>query len=215
MTTELKKTEKLVTAIYLVTSFFDEKEPMRWRLRELGAHLLSSKEKRQVVPEIIGLLTVGKNAGLISDMNYEIIHREFSRLVPEDSSLESLLERNIPEPAPKVVENPVEKPSFYLSSTVERQVPGPVIKDIPTDEVHDKKGLKEFGVVAVKKNGRQSVIINILKRKKEIMIKDVSPLISGCSEKTIQRELSAMVATGILRKIGDKRWSRYALAQNA
>ena len=76
------------------------------------------------------------------------------------------------------------------------------------------KPLKQYGAVSVKKNSRQSVIIGLLKRKKEIMIKDVSPLISGCSEKTIQRELSAMVAAGILRKIGDKRWSRYSLAQN-
>ena len=44
------------------------------------------------------------------------------------------------------------------------------------------------------------------------MIKDVSPLISGCSEKTIQRELLAMVYAGILRKMGEKRWSRYSLA---
>ena len=72
--------------------------------------------------------------------------------------------------------------------------------------------LKEFGAISVKKNSRQSIIINILKRKKEIMIKDVSPLINGCSEKTIQRELSSMVDLGILKKIGEKRWSRYSLA---
>ena len=44
------------------------------------------------------------------------------------------------------------------------------------------------------------------------MIKDVSPLIGGFSEKTIQRELAAMVQAGILRKVGEKRWSRYSLA---
>jgi hypothetical protein len=44
------------------------------------------------------------------------------------------------------------------------------------------------------------------------MIKDVSPLVTGCSEKTIQRELSAMVRSGILKKVGEKRWSRYSLA---
>ena len=82
-------------------------------------------------------------------------------------------------------------------------------------EIDERLTLKEFGAISVKKNSRQSIIINILKRKREIMIKDVTPLINGCSEKTIQRELSAMVATGILKKIGEKRWSRYTLAQNA
>ncbi|NCN08031.1 hypothetical protein GW944_00480, partial [Candidatus Parcubacteria bacterium] len=74
------------------------------------------------------------------------------------------------------------------------------------------KDLKNFGAVSVKKNSRQSIIINVLKRKKEIMIKDISPLIDGCSEKTIQRELLAMVNSGILKKEGEKRWSRYSLA---
>jgi predicted HTH transcriptional regulator len=72
--------------------------------------------------------------------------------------------------------------------------------------------LKKFGAVSVKKNSRQSIIISLLKRKKEIMIKDVSPLINGCSEKTIQRELLEMVSLGLLRKLGEKRWSRYTLA---
>ena len=67
--------------------------------------------------------------------------------------------------------------------------------------------------MAVKKNSRQSTIINLLKRKKEIMIKDVSPLIDGCSEKTIQRELMSMVHSGTLKKVGEKRWSRYSLAR--
>ena len=66
--------------------------------------------------------------------------------------------------------------------------------------------------MALKKNGRQSVILNLLKKKGEIMIKDVSPLIEGVSEKTIQRELLTLVKSGILRKEGEKRWSKYFLA---
>jgi predicted HTH transcriptional regulator len=79
-----------------------------------------------------------------------------------------------------------------------------------TEYVKDKP--KEFGAVSVKKNSRQGIIIAILKRKKDIMIKDVSSLIPGCSEKTIQRELLAMVQAGVLKKIGEKRWSHYVLA---
>jgi DNA-binding HxlR family transcriptional regulator len=83
---------------------------------------------------------------------------------------------------------------------------------LPEQKTGERPALKEFGAVSVKKNSRQSTIIALLKRKKEIMIKDVSPLIPGCSEKTIQRELSEMVETGILRKLGAKRWTRYTLA---
>ena len=201
---ETKKTEKLVTAIYMITSFFDDKEPMKWRLRELGNGLISHKDVPSTVTHILTLLTVAKNTGLVSDMNYEIIHREFSRLLPESTNLQGFFgqpEEALPAPTSKV------ERSIYISSSI-ASTPAPIV-----ETAKDKAPLvKEFGVVAVKKNSRQSVIINLLKRKKEIMIKDVSPLIDGVSEKTIQRELLAMVKAGILNKIGEKRWSRYTLA---
>ena len=36
-----KKTEKLVTALYMVTSFLSDSEPLKWKLRENGVALLS------------------------------------------------------------------------------------------------------------------------------------------------------------------------------
>ena len=211
MNTDLKKTEKLVAAIYMLTSFFDSKEPMKWRLRELGSQLLSfSAESKNTVLEIISLLTVGKNAGLISDMNFNIIHREFSRLLPEQITLDDMFEK----PMLKEANLAPEKRSLYVASSVASAPSAPIIKDKPYIHTEqEKKDLKEFGAVAVKKNSRQSIIIGLLKRKKEIMIKDVSPLIDGVSEKTIQRELLSMVSQKILKKEGEKRWSRYSLAE--
>jgi hypothetical protein len=203
---EIKKTEKLATAIYMLTSFFDEKEPMKWRLRELSAKLVAISDTHAVVQEIMSLLTVAKHAGLITDMNFEIIHREFSRLLPEPSTFQNLL---LSEPSKPVEPVPPAVPNLYVASSVVKDKP----VESPAQAVQVKAPLKEFGAVAVKKNNRQSVIIGLLKRKKEIMIKDVSPLIDGVSEKTIQRELLAMVQSGILKKEGEKRWSRYSLAQ--
>ena len=203
-----KRTEKLVSALYLLTSFFDEKEPMKWRLRELGGKLLAQKEPRNIVLETMSLLLVGKNAGLISEANFEIIYREFGNLAPQDS-LGEILSR--PEPALpeakhalEMVEKPQSKPDYLGSSVESRTVERPVIiKDKPRSD----------GVVSVKKNSRQATILALLKKKKEIIVGDVTPLIPGVSEKTIQRELLAMVSAGILHKIGEKRWSRYTLAE--
>jgi hypothetical protein len=222
MNTDQKKTEKLVAAIYMLTSFFDSKEPMKWRLRELGNSILSfSGESRNSVLEIISLLTVGKNAGLISDMNFEIIHREFSLLIPQQITLKDIFEKPLAKEAyeprellPSMQPKAPEKNTMYVASSVALAQSAPMIKDKAYTHVEsEKKDLKEFGAVAVKKNSRQSVIINLLKRKKEIMIKDVSPLIDGVSEKTIQRELLSMVSQKILKKEGEKRWSRYSLAE--
>jgi hypothetical protein len=59
---------------------------------------------------------------------------------------------------------------------------------------------------------RRATILGILQRKDRINIKDVSAVIKDCSEKTIQRELLALVAQGVLVKDGERRWSTYRLA---
>jgi hypothetical protein len=211
MYTDNKKTEKLASALYLLTSFFEEREPMKWRLRELAARLVSQKESKNAVLEIMGLLNVAKNAGLVSDTNFDIMHKQFALIAPEPiEEMFKLEAAEVPRALVPVEPTPEksEKPSLYVSSSVPAPVHhAPVIKDrIQKESIKD-------GVVAMKKNGRQSIILGLLKKKREIMIKDVVPLIDGVSEKTIQRELLAMVSSGILKKEGEKRWSRYTLAQ--
>jgi len=258
-----KKPEKLASAIYLITSFFSEQEPLKWRLRSLASELASlslylkdnfSREREQAgfelrssALEIITLFNVARNSGLVSDVNHEIISREMYKYlnsiglpvgVSEDGgnillssnffSIESsaskqpeLAEQNPQKDTstvldagkksntdlePKNVFNEEQSTKTEYLPRTEHFVPNRTARD------SKPKDLKDFSTVAVKKNARQSIIINLLKRKKEIMIKDVSPLIHNCSEKTIQRELLAMVKAGILKKEGEKRWSKYSLA---
>ena len=42
-------------------------------------------------------------------------------------------------------------------------------------------------------------------------VKDVLGVVAGVSEKTIQRELLALVDEGILKKEGERRWTLYSL----
>lgn len=58
---------------------------------------------------------------------------------------------------------------------------------------------------------RQSIIIDTLKVKDRLTVKDFSALIKGVSSKTIQRELLKLVSAGVLKKEGERRWSRYSL----
>lgn len=219
------KSQKLATAIYLITGFFSDNEPLKWKLRDLSSKLISVSllikdnhfkhnsgvlEMRAIITEITSLLLVLKQVGLISEMNYSIINQEFSSLLSLVSPSEEF------EPYGEIHI----KRNFFTTSEIAQEEISRVIAPTPTGravpkDIKDKttEDLKDFSVVAVKKNGRQSIIINLLKRKKEIMIKDVSPLINGCSEKTIQRELMSMVHNGVLNKIGEKRWSRYSLAK--
>ncbi len=196
----INRAEKLASAIYFITNFFTNEEPVKWRLRELSINLISNsfKDKVSIIKEVSSLFVVAKTNGLVSESNYEILNKELL-------SLEDLA--GIKSPLPLLMPSLAENPRQV------KPVESNLLKDnFVKDSVVEKPVLKEFGVVSVKKNNRQSVIINLLKRKKEVMIKDITPLISGCSEKTVQRELSSMVTLGLLKRMGEKRWSRYSLA---
>jgi DNA-binding transcriptional ArsR family regulator len=60
---------------------------------------------------------------------------------------------------------------------------------------------------------RQSAILDIVRSKGTVYIKDISMVIRDVSEKTIQRALSKLVGEGILEKRGERRWTAYSLAK--
>lgn len=271
MSNIIQKPERIASALYLITGFFSDQEPVKWKIRSLAGDLISLSmslisqmfkereaarlEIRSIVLELRGLTTVAKNAGLISEPNFNLLSQELSLYLEnlgfpagfegengapilsqnffttEDKSLKlESGDKTEPQADKREAQNLPYKPE-NISDTKQDLSQGHKTEkkgllddySLRTDSYskpsepreareHKERPLKEFGAVSVKKNSRQSVIISLLKRKKEIMIKDVSPLISGCSEKTIQRELSAMVQAGILRKTGEKRWSKYSLA---
>lgn len=63
------------------------------------------------------------------------------------------------------------------------------------------------------KSERQTLILSTISARGESSIKDLTDVIKGCSEKTIQRELIALVDSGSLLKTGERRWSRYSIAR--
>lgn len=94
--------------------------------------------------------------------------------------------------APKVV--PPTRPAFAPRATIS-----------PT-------GIIERPRQDVGRDDRRKIILALIKQKPALTVKDIAKSIPGVSEKTIQRELSAMVSDRILIKKGDRRWSTYSLA---
>jgi hypothetical protein len=242
-----QKVKKLAAAVYMITNFFDDHEPIKWSLRSLSTQLLkknialtdtifanssSTRDSiKEVILETVSLLEVASFAGLVSSMNVEVLKKEFTILLermelignPTSSNGVSTAEQffAVADPAPVTPSQQKSIPSIYKGETS----PAVQIKDnsnvlyseqlVPTQtdvsDTENRMKLREFSPVAVKKNKRQSAIINLLKRKKEIMIKDVVGIITDCSEKTIQRELLALVDEGVLKKEGERRWTKYSL----
>lgn len=78
--------------------------------------------------------------------------------------------------------------------------------------VKDTKVVRYVDKVQDVQKDRRATILALLQRKDRLTVKDVSAVIKDCSEKTIQRELLALVAQGVLVKEGERRWSTYRLA---
>ncbi len=220
-----KKTEKITSALYLVSSLLKDQEPIKWELRDKGMDLLSSSftassavpgDKNAVIQSIftaaletMSLLNVAHVSHLISDMNHKILVREIDQVV---TLLKDRLTTSAENAGYVLSEQFFKTPDLFGSGFSIGHGTG--IKD---SQNRQSKTIKDRGVsqgqvlVQQKKNQRQEHIINVLKGQGNLTIKDFSKVIKDCSEKTIQRELLELVDKGIVKKEGERRWSRYSL----
>ncbi len=205
-----KKTEKLASAVYMITNLFSDNEPMKWSLRkkvsELLSYIITYKDIRQSdlpnfsnnaktrISELVSFLEVSMLSGLVSQMNFSILKQEFYNLV-EALSTSSMKADSASSLIPRSFFNTA-LPQTFVSRPVEN-----VIKD--TISLKDNVGFKS--------TNRQNIILGLLKKKKDLTIKDIAVIIKDVSEKTIQRELIALIEAGVLKKTGERRWSKYSL----
>jgi hypothetical protein len=94
-----KKTEKLVTALYMVTDCMDTDDALKGKLRQLGVELLSDMYKLSTlspmdkhtrisssltrIDEILSFIEITYTIGFISEMNTVILKKEFTILTEE------------------------------------------------------------------------------------------------------------------------------------
>ena len=87
------KTNKLVTALYMVTDILDKDEPLRNKLRTLGTEIISDTYSIQQggigqvaslmlskVSETLSFLDIASAMNIISEMNSKILQKEFLEL---------------------------------------------------------------------------------------------------------------------------------------
>lgn len=212
-----KKTEKIATALYMITNLFADSEPMKWTLRGKISHLLSfiisfknavhfrneefKSEMRLFILEIISLFEISYNSGLVSQMNFRILKAEFLNLI----NAVSQFEKNDTGKGFDLNNDFFEVKDSILNSGSNATTDGD-FSIWKKDKTEDAKTSH-----VPKKTNRQNIIVNLLKKKGNLGIKDIALFVKDCSEKTIQRELTSLVKIGLLRKDGERRWSRYSL----
>jgi len=234
---------KLVTALYMVTDIMDKEEPLRAKLRFLGANVVSDMHSASghthiKIDEILSFLDIACTVGIISQMNANILKKEFIALKQslKDSEQDSLYfgEDKTLSDFIKQDERVLERKSIghhdftsigHASNTrIGVQKGGTLMKAL-SDRIpalSDRKESPANNFIALKNHRRDSIKKLIEDRGKEsvggflgLTITDIRTLATGalaaCGEKTLQRELVSMVKGGVLKKTGEKRWSRYFL----
>lgn len=224
-----KKTEKLASAVYMITNLFSENEPMKWVLRkkvsDLVSHTLSYKDVSEAslfdftynlrtrVLEIVSLLEVSYRGGLISNMNYSVLKQEFSNLIEVINSPHSEIKEpmhdslsrtffDIPESDGSIKDTVSRVTSLTGQVSMSSEKSSSIVKDKISHYL--RRGYEG-------RSSRQNTILSLIKKKGELTIKDISEVIKDCSEKTIQRELISFISKGIVKRIGERRWSKYSL----
>ncbi|MDE2399405.1 MAG: hypothetical protein KGL67_00090 [Patescibacteria group bacterium] len=206
------KLKKLITALYIVTDIMDKDEPIRLKLRTFGVEILSDinsvsrTELNQKVKNILSFLDIASTISLISEMNFNILKKEFIEL---SESLEEKKESNQSghtwlEEFLKPNE-PVEQVGLRLPKTHENKKNLTFINKDDNSSSISRKQRRDGIIQAIRDNGGNGTIA-------DVKIKTSGQL--STSEKTLQRELVSMVQEGILSKTGEKRWSRYFLKSN-
>ncbi len=224
------KADKLITALYMVTDIMDRDEPIRAKLRSLGTAILSDayafssvyrtsglsrssavSETESRIMELLSFLDIASSVGLISEMNAGILKREFMEL---DRALREYIDQEYLSADSGWLEKLVAK-----GHDVTQPVPILKKKEEPkkvemSDRAPAASPLKDT-FDALKKERRDAIIAVIKGFSEGATISDIRSKAQGalasCGEKTLQRELVSMTADGLLKRHGEKRWSRYSI----
>lgn len=272
-----RKSERLATALYLVTNFLPDNEPLKARLRTLALDLVRTamlvkygttsdevgapESLRGIIAETLGLLELAFINGLVSEMNFSILKREYvvfrdaveikkaSRESRTDTVLSesffgtSLMgrQRTSDEVLRTATNGATENNSIesFQGHSIGHHKGHDIIKDTVKDiKMSDRKTEQKNDVLknnlkqaraqysiqqkiasvtsnkisSVQIEARHTRILKLIKDKRDISIKDIIEHFPEISEKTIQRDLVAFTESGVLKKAGDRRWSRYSIA---
>ncbi|MFH1978997.1 MAG: DeoR family transcriptional regulator [Patescibacteria group bacterium] len=217
--------QRTTKALYRVTDLLSDKEPLKWEMRKKATGVFSLfislqdedsllkpacfEKAEKLINQLISLFSLFTEERTVAGINFGVLQEEFNSI-----------KRSI-----------VNKKREWVTPTIQLPFPKKQIQDqcpngqakgqyIGQDlsDIKQKNTIENAAKSTTKKpqyssnnQSREDRIINIIKDRKEVSTGELSAMFSECSEKTIQRDLLAMVAKGILKKEGDKRWRKYML----
>ena len=223
------RSHRLVAAIFTIANLMEENEELRTKIKKLSLELVSmsvrlkdtdmvdaNKTIREIEKnslELMSILDIASITGLISKMNGDILKEEFESFISDlrvfaktfeidgSASIRSIFTE---------VDSGINTVAPDLSMT---RANGKFLSDGEYNKVGQKNNLENLSKNDnghKRKNLRRNTILDFVKGHNGVNIKDIAVNIIGCSEKTIQRELTGLIEDGKIKRIGERRWSKYS-----
>jgi hypothetical protein len=220
-----KKAEKIVGALYRASDFVDDKDPLKEQMRTRGLLLLERvytlplhrspqavQEVQRTIKQMISLIEVAHSARFISIMNRTVFISElraFGDYLDEKANRFAEEGDNIFTADSFVVsEDDIDTTATQpfnrtYSKGHKRGIAKGHKRQVSTDTKKDK---------LAKKTSRKDMLLNSVKQMGKASLKDIARRLPEVSEKTIQRDITELLETNVLKKHGKRRWSVYFLS---
>lgn len=217
-----KKAERLAKAVALILPAFAEHRELAKRAEGISVTLIDAavdnplQAREAMSRELLALssiLAIARASGALSAMNADIIAKEARNLLEEMAAYEKP-RIDLPD-IPTLAE--LSRTTGALSSKNSgREHPRVSHRREAGAQTGGIKGQHKGQAITDTDSGgtRKSAILDVLRSKGPSYIKDISTIVRGVSEKTVQRELAALVREGLIAKEGERRWTVYRLTEN-
>ena len=225
----LDRTQKITEALYRVTDFFSDTEPLKWVLRKEAVEIFnfvlkisvssSSDSKHRALESIsnriwtlMRILEIASSNSFVSETNFSVLKREYTTIMDIlVSSKDNFLLESV-----TLSDYQTKKTSVSHVKDTKRGAPavsvGGDVKNgtegVKSDVGNEKSEL--FQPAGPPGGERRERILSFIKGQNWVSVGDLAAVFQGkISGKTIQRDLIGMANEGLLLKEGDKRWRRY------
>jgi hypothetical protein len=214
------KSYRLVAAVFMISNVIEQDEELRTKIKSLSLNLVSMSvnlkdinflDAKKLVTnieknslELMSMLDIASISGLISKMNGNILKEEFQSFILELGKFSEKFENNKNVSVKSIFAvSPVANVGINLEMINAGNEQRNTIENSKENKGENYNGHK-------RKDFRKNTVLDFIKGHNDVSIKDIVPNITGCSEKTIQRELISLINDGKIKKIGERRWSRYS-----
>ena len=236
----IKKTERIMYGVYMLSRFLPDDHELKSELKKTSNTALRQVSQfvhvhtrtqdtcdavHATLQYLSSLLTLSFIEGFVSQANIEIMKSELNYLhkhieelsTPSHNQEEHLQLKSeqfvVHTNKKTIVKKQPTPPSMSFTGTPDKLMS--FIKDRAQTEIKSKPTKPAPRPQAKKQSSsgddREQRIIDVIRQKGDVSIKDISTVIFDVSEKTIQRTLQTLIDKRQIIKEGERRWARYKL----